>query len=234
MTIDIEWLGHSCFVLYGNDTILIDPFLTDNPVAAKRPDELECDIVAVTHGHGDHLGDAVSIAKRTGATLVGIHEVTQYAAQEGVETLEGMNIGGTISVKNSTFTMVPAWHSSGIGASGFHFDGGTPAGYVIDCKSGMTVYHAGDTGIFSDMKLIAELYEPTVACLPIGSRYTMGPREAALATQWLKVDHVIPMHYNTFDLIAQEPEEFCKRVADHCGDDTAVIVLEPGARTTID
>ncbi len=223
----VTWLGHAAFeVELDGVNILIDPFLSGNPKAAKSPDEVEPDLVLVTHGHGDHLGDAVDICKRTGATLVAIYEIAVYAQSQGVENVEEMNIGGTIEVEGLKITQVPALHSSEIVEDGEIVAGGTPTGYVVRGSDG-SFYHAGDTGVFKDMEIIGELYEPKVAMLPIGSRFTMGPEEAALAVEMLEPEVVIPMHYGTFPPIEVDPEEFVKEVEDR-GLDVEVVVLEPG------
>lgn len=217
----ITWLGHAGFEIEDRRNVVIDPFIKGNPLA---PDiELEPDIMAVTHGHADHLGDAVEIAQETGATLVAIHEIANYAAGKGVEA-EGMNMGGTIEVNDVQFTMTQAWHSSGIDAAEFGFSGGDPAGYVIEDRA--RVYHAGDTALFSDMRLIGDLYRPEVMLVPIGDRFTMGPREAALAVSWVRPEIAIPMHYDTFEAVEQDPDEFAELVEGLC--DTEVVVLEPG------
>lgn len=219
----LTWLGHSCIIIEGKDTTIVDPFLSGNPVAKKKAEDIDVDIVAVTHGHGDHLGDAIDIAKR-GATMVAIHELAQYASHVGIEAI-GVNIGGSVIVGKTKITMVPAFHSSGIDAAHFSFSGGHAAGFVID--SGKIVYHAGDTCLFSDMKLIAELYAPEIACLPIGDRYTMGPKEATLAASWIKADVTIPMHYNTFPIITQDANEFKKRAKEKGAE---VKILNPGGK----
>lgn len=218
---NIIWLGHSCILIEGKDKIIVDPFLSGNPITKKKADEIDVDIVAVTHGHGDHFGDAIEIAKR-GATFVAIHEIAQYASRKGVEAI-GMNIGGSIVVGKTKITMVPAFHSSGIEETNFSFSGGDPAGFVINSEK--IIYHAGDTCLFSDMKLIGELYAPQIAFLPIGDRYTMGPREAAIAASWIKADITIPIHYNTFPIIKQDANEF-KKMAEEKG--LKVKILNPG------
>ncbi len=223
----VTWLGHAAFEIeLDGVNVLIDPFLSGNPKAAKSPEEVEPDLVLVTHGHSDHLGDAIDICKRTGATLVGIYEVAVYAQNQGVENVEEMNIGGTIEVEGLKITQVPAWHSSEIVEEDEIVAGGTPVGYVVSGDEG-TVYHAGDTGLSMDMKLIGELYEPDVALLPIGSRFTMGPKEAAKAVELIEPDVAIPMHYGTFPPIEQDPEEF-KREVERLDVDTEVVILEPG------
>lgn len=192
-------------------------------MAPCKAEEIECDVVCVTHGHGDHLGDAISIAKHNKVPILAIHEIARYAEMNGAEAI-GMNIGGTVEHGEIKFTMVQAWHSSGIDESGFGFSGGDPAGFII--KAERTVYHAGDTCLFSDMKLIGELYKPEIAMLPIGDRFTMNPEHAARAAKWIKPEIVIPMHYNTFPPVEQNPVEFKSLVESLC--DCEVIICEPG------
>jgi L-ascorbate metabolism protein UlaG (beta-lactamase superfamily) len=201
----IQWLGHSAFLLHGRDRILIDPFLTGNPKAAVKPDDVDCDIICVTHGHFDHLGDAVAIARRTGAEVACIVEMSLYIEKCEVKAT-GFNLGGTIKLRDTKISMVPAFHSSSIGAPGLEFSAAMPTGMVID--SGKVVYHAGDTAVFGDMKLVGDLYEPDVALLPIGGFYTMDPRQAALATKLIRPKIVVPMHYGTWPPIEQDPKEF--------------------------
>jgi L-ascorbate metabolism protein UlaG (beta-lactamase superfamily) len=201
----IKYLGHSAFLLEGKDKVLIDPMLSGNPGAAVSADKVECDIICVTHGHGDHLGDAVEIARRTGAEVACIVEMSGYLEKCGVKGV-GFNMGGTAKIKHTKITMVPAFHSSSIGAPGLEFSAAMPVGMVID--SGRVVYHAGDTCVFGDMKLIGEMYRPDVAMLPIGGFFTMDPAQAALATSLVNPKIVVPMHYNTWPLIKQDPKEF--------------------------
>ena len=211
---EITWLGHSGIKLKGSKTIYIDPFLTGNPAASTTPDEInEADVVVVTHHHADHLGDAFTICKKTGATCVCIHEISVDAEAEGI-TAEGMNIGGTIETKGVKVHMVQALHSA---------EKGDPAGVVIE-MDGKTIYHAGDTGLTYDMKLIAEFFKPDLSFLPIGDRYTMGIPSAAKAVEFIQTKKVIPIHYNTFPIVSADPEEFKKKV----GDKAEVIILNPG------
>lgn len=220
--IRLTWFGHSCFQIDAAEvTVLIDPFIAGNPVATVQPEDLEPDIIAVTHGHGDHLGDTVSIAKRTDCTVVCIHEISQYLKKKGIKTA-GMNIGGTVELEGILFTMTDARHSSSIDESGWNFDGGKAAGFVINCGK-TSIYHAGDTGLFGDMELIAKLYHPDVAILPIGGRFTMDSRDAALAVEMIDPRIAIPMHYNTFDVISQDPNIF-KNHADRLSDADVVIM----------
>ena len=204
----IRWLGHSCFLLTGRDKVLVDPFLSGNEAAPLKPSEVECDIICVTHGHGDHLGDAVEIGKRTGAPIVAIFEVAMHVGQ-WTEAF-GMNKGGKTKLKNTTIKMVNAIHSSGIPTAEFKHEGGEAAAYIIDTEK--KVYHAGDTALFTDMKLIGEFDKPEIALLPIGDLYTMDPEAAAVAASWIKPKVVFPMHYNTWPKVQQDPEEFKKLV----------------------
>jgi L-ascorbate metabolism protein UlaG (beta-lactamase superfamily) len=211
----LTWLGHACVILKGSKKILIDPFIEGGSVLDTTPD-----LVAVTHGHGDHMGETVALAKKT----IAITEIAKYLKSKGLP-VEGMNIGGTITVDGVSFTMTPAAHSSWIEEAGTGYCGGTAAGFVIS-MDGITVYHAGDTGLFSDMKLIGDLYHPDVALLPIGGRYTMGTAEAMMAAQFIGASQVIPIHYNTWDKIAADPHSF-KRALEKTTD-IRVNVLQPG------
>jgi len=190
----ITWLGHSCVLLTGSKKVLIDPFIEGGSVAATSPD-----IVAVTHGHDDHMGETVALKTKT----VAITEIAKYLKAKGILT-ESMNIGGTHVVDGVSFTMTPAMHSTSIQEADPGFSGGSPAGFVVG-MDGVMVYHAGDTGLFSDMKLIGELYHPDVALLPIGGRYTMGVAEAMMAANFIGARTVIPIHYNTWDRISADP-----------------------------
>ena len=211
----LTWLGHACVILKGSKKILIDPFIEGGSVLDTTPD-----LVAVTHGHGDHMGETVALAKKT----IAITEIAKYLKSKGLP-VEAMNIGGTISVDGVSFTMTPAAHSSWIEEAGNGCCGGTAAGFVIS-MDGITVYHAGDTGLFSDMKLIGDFYHPDVALLPIGGRYTMGTAEAMMAAQFIGANQVIPIHYNTWDKIAADPHSF-KRALEKTTD-IRVTVLQPG------
>ena len=222
--VKITWLGHSAFLLEAEKKVLIDPFISGNPAAPCSSEELDPDIIAVTHGHSDHLGDTIEIGARTGCRIISIHEVANYIKSKGVFA-ESMNKGGTINVEGITFTMTDAIHSSSIDASGFSFDGGCPAGFVIGI-GGHRIYHAGDTGVFGDMQLIRELYEPELALLPIGSRFTMGIKETVKAVELIRPGTVTPMHYNTFDVIKQDPEKFRRAVKAKVN--TKVVIMKPG------
>jgi len=225
-----HWIGHAAWLLDGNDKIAIDPFLTDNPKTDRKPASVRCDIIVVTHGHSDHFGDTIEIAKKNNATVVAIHEIAVYCEGKGVKA-EGMNKGGSIKVKNSTIRLVEAIHSSGLdGPKGSIIPGGSACGAIIE--SGKTVYHAGDTALYSDMKLTGQLYKPDLALLPIGDRYTMGPREAGWAAAFVEAPRVVPMHYSTWPIIEQDPFEF----GDHCrkkGYKGEVAILNPGEHLNI-
>lgn len=211
---EITWLGHSAIQLKGSKTIYIDPFLTGNPSASLSSADIdEADIVIVTHHHADHLGDAFAICKKTNAVLVAIHEIAVEAEAEGI-TVEGMNIGGTVESNGVITHMVIAHHSA---------EKGNPAGVVIE-MDGKTLYHAGDTSLTYDMKLIGEFFNPDLSFLPIGDRYTMGIASAAKAVEFIQTKKVIPIHYGTFPIVNTNPEEFKQKV----GTRAEVIILKPG------
>jgi L-ascorbate metabolism protein UlaG (beta-lactamase superfamily) len=216
----LTWLGHACVLLAGSKKILIDPFIEGGSVLWTDPD-----LVAVTHGHDDHLGETVELAKKT----IAITEIARYLKAEGLPA-ESMNVGGTIIVDGVSFTMTPAIHSSWIEATGVSCPGGVAAGFIISMDD-IKVYHAGDTSLFSDMKLIGEIYHPDVALLPIGGRYTMGTAEAMMAANFVGAKTVIPIHYNTWDKIRADPLDFKKAIERTT--DIHVEVLQPGESTEI-
>ena len=215
----VTWLGHAAFKIeLAGATVLIDPFLDKNPSApVKASDIVKADAVFVTHDHADHLGDAFSICRNTKATFIATVELADYAEQSGVTNVAGLNIGGSFVVKKAKFSVVQAFHTASKGA---------PTGVVVE-GGGKSVYHAGDTGLFGDMRLIGELYKPDLALLPIGGYYTMGAREAAEAVKMINPKAVIPMHYKTFDVLAQSPNEFVKYVKKKAPR-VKVVVLKPG------
>lgn len=225
----ITFLGHSAFrVISPKGVILyIDPFLSGNP---KTPPEMKtvekADLILVTHGHGDHVGDTVSIAEKTNARVVVIPELGRHLAKKGVKNVIGMNKGGTYTSHGIAITMVHATHSSSVTEGDQIIYTGDPAGFVIRLENGFTIYHAGDTGLFSDMKLIGELYKPDLSLLPIGSHYTMDPKEATYAAKLLGSRYVIPMHYGTFPVLTGTVEEFLTLMKEV--PQTKVIVLKPG------
>jgi len=231
--LSITWFGHSAFLLKspGGKSVLIDPWL-DNPNAPAGAKEIApVDLILLTHGHSDHVGNTIDVAKRTKAPVIAIYEISLYLQEHGVSTAQGMNKGGTMRVNGLTVTMVDARHSSGIDAGGAVIPGGEPAGFVVEFENGFRVYHAGDTSLFGDMKLIAELYKPQLVILPIGGLYTMGPREAAFACKMLKADHIVGMHYGTFPVLAGTPQELRKLLP--AAMRKRVMELVPGQGATI-
>lgn len=204
----ITWLGHSTFAITtpSGKVVLLDPWLTGNPACPetmKSPERV--DAMLISHGHGDHLGDAVALGKQFKPQIACTYEIYLWLKSKGVENISPMNKGGTQRLGEIEVTMVDAKHSSGIEDDGKIIYAGEPAGFVVRLPGGLTLYHAGDTCVFGDMKLIGELYEPELACLPIGDVFTMGPREAAKAIRLLNVRHVIPMHYGTFPMLTGTP-----------------------------
>lgn len=218
----LKWYGHAAFE-FEIDGVkgIIDPWIK-NPLSPVKPRDVKgVEIILVTHDHGDHYGEAVEISKLNEAPILGVYEVAEKASKEGAKDVVGMNVGGTYEFRGLKITMVHAIHSS---------SSGTPVGYILRGKE-TTVYHAGDTGVFQDMRLFRELYEPKIALLPIGGYYTMGPYEAFKAVEYLNPDVVIPMHYNTFPVIKQDPEEFKKMVESKMAG-VEVIILRPGEAYT--
>ena len=218
----LRWLGHAAFWLeLAGRKLLIDPWIKGNPSCPIGLEELEKpDVVCVSHDHGDHLGDAFEICRKHGSKLVCVYEVGCKAEQEGVkaEQVCGMNVGGTVELEGLRITLFPAIHSCSCGV---------PVGFVIKGE-GRTIYHAGDTALFSDMALIPRLYGPVdVALLPIGGYYTMGPLEAAEAVALIKPKAVVPMHYGTFPVLVRDAGEFAKLVSEK-SPETDVIALRPG------
>jgi len=225
---EIRWLGHSAFQInYENLKVLVDPFISNNPVCQLKVEEVDADIICVTHGHTDHFGDTMEIANRTGAVIVSNHEHSVYLAKQGFETM-GMNIGGTVKIHNTKITMVNSIHSSDMDFIDEIGAGGSSCAYILQMENGRKIYHSGDTGLFGDMKMvIGDIYKPDIALLPIGDRYTMGPFEASIAAEWINPEVLIPMHYNTFPVIEQDGDEF-KDLVELKNKDMKVVVLEPG------
>ena len=224
-TLAITWLGHSSFRLRtpGGKELLFDPWYTGNPSFPESARPKTADLILISHGHSDHITDAVAMAKQTGATVVGIWEVTSWLGSKGVQHVEPMNKGGTITVKGLRITMTDARHSSSADKDLTYL--GEAAGFVVQLENGQTIYFAGDTSLFGDMKLIAELYKPDIAFLPIGDRFTMGPDTAAMAAQWLGVKQVVPMHYGTFPLLTGTPHQLEQHLK---GKGIEVLTLQPG------
>src|SRR5688500_11642854 len=204
-TLAITWLGHSSFRVRtpGGKEILFDPWYTGNPSFIESSRPKSADLILISHGHSDHITDAAAMAKQTGATVVGIWEVTSWLGAKGVQHVEPMNKGGSITVKGLRITMTDARHSSSADKDLTYL--GEAAGFVVRLEDGITIYYAGDTSLFGDMKLIGELYKPDIAFLPIGDRFTMGPDQAARACELLGVRQVVPMHWGTFPLLTGTP-----------------------------
>jgi len=212
--LSLIWLGHSAFLMESpsGKKVLIDPWLSNPKAPADAKDITGVDLILVTHGHSDHVGNTVQLAKEMKAPVVALFEVSLFLQSSGVTTAQGMNKGGTLTVDGIKVTMVDAIHSSDIDVDGKVIPGGEAAGMVIEFDNGFVVYHAGDTALFSDMKLIGQLYKPDVALLPIGGLYTMAPREAAKACELLNPKHIIGMHYGTFPVLTGTPTELKKHL----------------------
>lgn len=224
----ITWLGHATVLVQtaAGTNILIDPFIAQNPKYPQGyvlPEEIH--FILLTHGHGDHISDAVPVAAKHGSTVVAIYELAAYVVEKGVANTIGMNLGGTVQLKDVAVTMVDAKHSAGAQDDKGTQYVGVATGFVLTIAEGPVLYHAGDTAVFGDMKLIHDLYHPEVAMLPIGGYYTMGPKEAALATQLLQPSIVLPLHFGTFPPLTGTPEELASLV----GDSVEVARLAPGS-----
>ncbi|MGI6144372.1 MAG: metal-dependent hydrolase [Clostridia bacterium] len=203
--------GHACFsITDGTYDLLIDPFLNDNPLADVKAHEVNPSYILLTHGHNDHFGDALEIAKRTGAMIIAPYELAIYCEQHGVKTA-AMNPGGSKQFPFGKIKLTPAWHSSSIIKGNNIIYTGAPCGFLIEIQ-GKIIYHAGDTGLFGDMKLIGDRYRLNFALLPIGDIFVMGPEDAIEAAVMLQAQVTIPMHYNTFPLIAQDPDLFVEKL----------------------
>jgi L-ascorbate metabolism protein UlaG (beta-lactamase superfamily) len=224
--IKLTWLGHATFRFEtpGGKTVLVDPWVMNNPMCPDKEKNLKkLDVMLITHGHGDHIGDAVEIAKKYTPIVVGIPELVGWLEKKGVKNTAMMNKGGTQTVGDVRVTMVHADHSCGIQDGDQLVYGGEACGYVIEFSNKLKFYHAGDTNVFGDMKIIHDLYAPDVAMIPIGDHFTMSPREAAYACGLLKAKTVIPMHFGTFPMLTGKPSELERLVK---GVD--VVEMKPG------
>jgi L-ascorbate metabolism protein UlaG (beta-lactamase superfamily) len=231
MATSLTWLGHAAFRLDspGGKRIYVDPFLNGNPKCPESELEPErCDLIVVTHGHGDHTGDAAAIVQRLGCPLVALLELREWFTGQGVPNDGGAhapNKGGTVDVDGVKITLTDANHSSSTNDGAY---AGEPCGIVLELEDGFKLYFAGDTNVFGDMALIARIYQPDVAILPIGDHWTMGPREAAVAVELLGVRRVVPCHYGTFPILTGTPERLRELVP------AGVEVLAPEPGETIE
>jgi L-ascorbate metabolism protein UlaG (beta-lactamase superfamily) len=224
----LTWLGHATFKITtaSGKVILVDPWMS-NPLCPEAERKLSrVDTLLITHGHFDHIADAVELGKKFKPQIVAIFETCVWLESKGVGNMSGMNKGGTQKVGEIEVTMVHAVHSCGIQDGDKIIYGGEACGYIIRLPGGMTIYHAGDTAVFGDMKIIGELYAPELAMLPIGDFYTMGPREAALAIRLLGAKHVVPMHFGTFPALTGTPAELQRLTQDIAG--LEIHALKPG------
>jgi L-ascorbate metabolism protein UlaG (beta-lactamase superfamily) len=225
------WLGHASVRvdLPSGEIWMIDPFLAGNPKCpAGAADLSRCDLILVTHAHGDHMGDVESLAKRHRSKVICAYDLGEWFAERGVADVSGMNLGGTQRISGARITQVRADHSSGFRHEGRSVYGGPASGYVVRLADGFTFYHAGDTALFSDMKLFGELYQPELAFLPIGDHFTMDPEQAAHAAKLLGCRWVVPIHWGTFGLLTGRPAELRDHLA-KLGGAAEVVELAPGA-----
>ena len=224
--IRITWLGHATFRMATpkGTVILVDPWVMGNPACPPGEKNVQAvDILLCTHGHGDHIGDALEIAGKHNPKVVGIPELCGWLAKKGVKQTAEMNKGGTQEIADIKVTMVHADHSCGIQDGDQLIYGGEACGYVVEFENGVKIYHAGDTNVFGDMSIIRDLYRPAIAMLPIGDHYTMGPREAAYACRLLKPTTVIPMHFATFPVLKGRPGDLARLV-----EGVEVVEMKPG------
>jgi L-ascorbate metabolism protein UlaG (beta-lactamase superfamily) len=226
MQFSFTFLGHSTF-LFRTSTgkrVIVDPWLETNPMCPLESRRVrELDLMLLTHGHRDHTADALALARATGAQVIAPYELALWLEEKGLKRVSGMNPGGTIAAAGLSITMVPAVHSSSIDEETPPRYAGAASGYVIRFEHGLTIYYAGDTALFGDMRLIGQIYQPSIAFLPIGDVYTMGPDQAAIACALLCVKDVVPMHYGTFPELTGTPARLRELVSD-----VNVIELKPG------
>src|SRR5215213_2449707 len=221
--LSITWLGHATFVIVtpGGKRIVTDPWLEGNPACPADKKKIEAaDVILLTHGHSDHSGDVVSVARATGAPVVAVHELSLWLQQKGLQ-----HVIGTVTVAGLQVSMVPAVHTSSVVENDQIVYLGVPAGFVVRMEDDRSFYFAGDTALFGDMRLIGEIYRPDIGFLPIGDHYTMGPEAAARAAAFVGVRQIVPMHYGTFPLLTGTPDRL-KQLVEPVGID--VLVLKPG------
>jgi len=228
MSIKVTWYGHACIGLeVGQQRLLVDPFLTGNPAAATAADALTPTAILVSHGHGDHVGDSLKIARRTGAMVISNFEICNWFQSQGHDNVHPQHIGGGFHYPFGYLKLTIAHHGSALPDGSY---GGNPCGFLLTTEEGKRIYLACDTGLFYDMKLIGE-GGLSLAVLPIGDNFTMGPDDALRAVQLLQPALVVPVHYNTFELIQQDPHAWAERV--QAETDTQAVVLKPGESLTI-
>lgn len=222
MAIKITWYSHACFLIETDQSrLLTDPFVSGNPLSTVKADAIETDYILVSHGHGDHLGDSVDIAKRTGATVISNYEIQTWLANQGIEKAHPQHIGGGFDYPWGRVKLTIAHHGSGLPDGSY---GGNPSGFLFYIEN-HKIYHACDTGLFYDMKLIGE-EGIDLAILPIGDNFTMGPEDALRAVKLIEPKHVVPIHYDTFDVIKQDPHAWAERVQKETA--AKVTVMNPG------
>jgi L-ascorbate metabolism protein UlaG (beta-lactamase superfamily) len=228
MATRIRWLGHACLLVETNGiNVLIDPFLTGNPAAAATAAEVPADFILVSHGHGDHLGDTIDIAKRTGATAIANYEIAEWLRKQGVAKTHGQQHGGSHQFPFGRVKLTLAFHGSALPDGSY---GGNPCGFILYLNDGKRVYDAADTGLFSDMRLIGE-QGIDLAIVPIGDNYTMGPDDAVRAVKLVQPKKALPIHYNTWEIIAQDPTAWAARVRRETAAEP--VVLQPGDSVTV-
>ena len=231
-SLSFTWLGHATFLFVspGGKRILVDPWIETNPSCPEAAKKIgPIDLVLVTHGHSDHTSDVVPVARANGARVVAPFELSEWFQRKGLQDVTGMNPGGTMTAFGMSITMVPAQHSSSVIEDGRAVYAGVATGYVVRWENELTIYFAGDTSVFGDMRLIGELYRPAIAFLPIGDLYTMGPEQAAKACELLGARQVVPMHYGTFPALTGTPARLRELVEPR---GVQVLELKPGETTT--
>jgi L-ascorbate metabolism protein UlaG (beta-lactamase superfamily) len=228
MATRVQWLGHACLLFESDGThVLVDPFLTGNPAAAAKADQVPADFILISHGHGDHVGDAIAIARRTGATVICNYEISEWLQKQGLTKVHGQQHGGGHNYAFGRVKLTLAFHGSMLPDGSY---GGNPAGFLVTFNDGRKVYDAADTGLFGDMRLIGE-EGIDLAILPIGDNYTMGPDDALKAVKLIQPQKVLPIHFNTWELIAQDATAWAARVRQQT--QAQPVVLRPGEWATV-